>query len=327
MYKESINNRTTNEVWSASNIKKLTMRKVRASADDFQGTEEQYMAMSPDGTLDDFSIPMGQIFLGGLVGSPEYEAAMEWKNRGFSIEGIGEVRWDEEAEGLVNVETGEFVAKGVLFADSQETVDSISAEELDGFIIIIEGEIDIPERYRWYGASTWSDVEKLNEIIERHGLVLHGELFDYYNGNRSWGEFRASIAKEEFIDNSSNNFTLYPGYRFESGTFKFDAQYDNFRFSLRSSRKGTFDDVIISNIDINEFSSEWSYENIHGATLTLVQSEFISFIIADTETAFIVVFIHAGTTPIVDWEGATIHLAPGDLENFADLIDFSQLNS
>jgi len=381
MAKESINNVTASEVWSADNIKRLTMCKIRTLTEtqeqmvikkpfarslavaavcavlivgigataiatnvfgfrdlfiaepdlafsfyEFQGTEEQFMEISPDGTLEDFTIPQGQLFLAGFIGSPEYDAAMEWRDRGISIEGIGEVRWDEESDVFVNVETGEFATDGILFVDSQEMLDSMSAEELeefDGYTILFVG--DIPELYRGYGALTWMDVEKLKEIIERYGLVLHGELFDYFNGNRSWDEFQASIANEQFIDNSLNDFTLYPGYRWESGTFQFDAQYGDIWFSLRSSRKGTFDNVIITNLDITEFSDEWVYENVHGTTLTLVQSAHMSFIIADTESAFIVVSVHAGTTSRVDWEGATFRLMRSDLEHFADLIDFSQL--
>ncbi|MCL2828438.1 MAG: hypothetical protein FWD99_06835 [Oscillospiraceae bacterium] len=296
------------------------------SFDEFQGTEEQFKAMSPDGTLDDFAIPMGEMVLAGFAGSPEFEAAVEWLNRDRTIyiDGVG-VRWDQEADIFVNAETGTFFAEGIMTVENQETLDSIPPEYLEGYVVRLCERDDIPEVYQWHGASSWADVDKINEIIERHGLVLYGALFDYYNTNRSWEEFQASVANGSIIDNSGNNFTLYPGYRWESGTFQFDAQYGDIWFSLRSSRKGTFDTVMLTNMDMNAFSDEWAFENQHGTTLILVPGVNMSFIIADTGTAFIIVSIHAGTESRVDWEGATLRLTRSELEHFADLIDFGQL--
>ncbi|MCL2427125.1 MAG: hypothetical protein FWD05_12415 [Oscillospiraceae bacterium] len=295
--------------------------------DEFQGTQDEFKAMSPDGTLDDFTIPMDKMLLAGFAGSPEFEAAMEWINRGVYVDGV-EVRWDEETRVFVTVETGEFFADEIIIVDCQECcINGIPPEFLEGHAIIIVSDRDIiPEVYQWYGASSWSDVDKIHEIIERHGLVLYGELFDYWNENRSWNEFQESVANEPFIDNSDDNFTLHPGYRWESGTFQFEAQYDDIWFVLRSSRKGVFDTVIISNLDIDDFSDEWAFENRYGTPLILTQSANMSFIIADTETAFIVVTIHAGTQSSVDyWRGTTQHATRSDLEDFADLIDFRQL--
>jgi hypothetical protein len=236
------------------------------------------------------------------------------------------VRWDQESDTFVNSETGEFVVNGIMMVDSRETLDSMSPEELEGIYVIIESDLDsISDIYRWYGAASQAAVDLLHEIIDRHNLVLFGELFDYFNSGRSWDEFQASIAAGQFIDNSENSFTLFPGYRWESGTFQFDAQYGDMWFSLRSSQKGTFDTVMITNIDITDFTDEWVYENIHGTRLILAQGANQSFIIADTETAFIVVSVHAGTESRVDWEGATLHITRSDLESFADLIDFRRL--
>ena len=299
--------------------------------DDFPGTEEQYKVMNPDGTLGNFTVPTGNLLLSGFAGRPEFDAVMEWLNRDsvayVDIDGVSVgVRWDWEAEGFVNSETGEFVTKGIMVVDSQKTLDSLTPEELEDYIVILRSDLDeIPEVYRWYGVLSWGDVEKINEIVDRHGLVLYGEHFDYYSNNRSWDEFQASVANGQFVDNSGANFTLYPGYRWESGTFKFDAKYDGIEFSLRSSRKGTFDTVMITNIDINSFTDEWAYENVHGTNLLLVQSSNQSFIIADTETAFIVVSLGAETATGTDLNRATLHITRSELENFADMIDFRQL--
>jgi len=282
--------------------------------DDFEGTEEEYKAMSPDGSLDDFTVPMSNLLLAGFAGSPEFEAAMEWENRDriTYVDGVA-VRWDQEADIFVNAETGEFFAEGIMIVENQETLDSIPPEDLEGWVVIFESERDdIPEIYWWYGASSWADVDLINEIAERHGLVLYGALFNHY---RDWKDFQTSIANEPFIDKADDFFTLYPGYRWESGTFQFDAQYGDIWFQLRSSRRGTFDTVMISNIDISAFSDEWVYENIHGTSLLLAQSATQSFIIADTEIAFIVISLHAGNSL----------LTHSDLEHFADLFDFNQL--
>jgi len=291
--------------------------------DEFQGAEEQYKAMSPDGTLEDFTIPMNELLLAGFVGSPEFEAAMEWQNRDriTYVDGVA-VRWDQEADIFVNAETGAFFAERIMVVEDQETLDSMPPEDLEGWVVILESDRDdVPEVYQWYGASSWVEVDLINDIVERHGLVLYGELFHYYH----WAEFETGIASEPFIDDSDGSFTLYPGYRWESGTFQFGAQYGDIWFSLRSSRKGTFDTVMISNIDISEFSDEWVYENIHDTRLLLVQSAYQSFIIADMETAFITVSIHAGSGTGTNWDEATRFLTRSDLEHFADLIDFGRL--
>ena len=298
------------------------------SYDGFSGTEEQYRAMSPDGTLDDFTVTMNELLLAGIAGSPEYEAAMEWRTRDhfYYVDGIGKIRWDVESQTMVDAETGEYIADAIMYFDSQETLDSMTPEELEGLIVMLESEQDdIPELYRRYGANSLSDVEKINEITAKYGLVLYGELTDYYNNGRSWNEFQNSIAIAPFVDNSDNLFVLHPGYRWESGTFQFDGQYDGAGFQLRSSRKGVFDTVILGHIDLSEYSDEWVYENTHGTKLILVQSPDYSFIIADTETSFIVVSLHAGTFEKTDWDGVSIHLTPSGLENIANSIDFSKL--
>jgi len=286
------------------------------SFDEFQGTEEQFRAMSPDGTLNDFAIPMGEMVLAGFAGSPEFKAAMEWRNRDriIYIDGVG-VRWDQEADIFVNAETGAFFAEGIMTVENQETLDSIPPERLEGYIVRLCERNDIPEVYQWHGASSWADVDKINEIIERHGLVLNGALSEYYGNNRTWKEFQTSIANEPFIDNSNDVFTLYPGFKFETGSFNFDAQYGDIWFQFRSNRKGTFDTGALTNVDISIISDEWAFENKYGGTLILAQGVNMSFIVADTETAFIVVSIHAGTGL----------LTRSELEHFADLIDFDQL--
>ena len=232
--------------------------------DGFSGTEEQYREMNPNGTLDDFTVPMNELLLSGIVGSPEYEAAMEWRTRDFIIyvDGIGYVRSDKKTGSIINNETGEYVAKGIMIIDSHESLKSMPSNEANDYIIIVRDDLDdIPEIYRWYGALTQIDVDIINEITKKYGLILYGNLVNYYNENMSWGEFQASIANATFINNSENLFRLYPGYRWENGTFQFDGQYSGAWFQFRSSRKGTFDTVIISNIDIDDFTDEWVYKN------------------------------------------------------------------
>lgn len=282
-----------------------------------------------DAPLDDAEVPMSELLLAGFLNSPEYQAAMEWRNRNQSayvyLEGIGNVRWDEESAAFVHAETGAFVTKGIMTVENQETLDSLTPEELEDYIVILCRRDELPEVYQWYWASSWAEVEVIDEIAERHGLALYGEIFNYYHENRSWEEFQASIATEPFIDNADAAFTLHPGYRWEGGTFQFDAQYGDIWFQFRSNRKGVFDVVIAGHADRPAFTDEWVYENVHGTTLLLAQRADQSLILADTETAFILISIGAGTGTRTDWEGATLLLTPSDLEHFADLIDFSQL--
>ena len=165
----------------------------------------------------------------------------------------------------------------------------------------------VPEEYRDYRAYDMTMAEKIREITGKYGLSLFGKSTDL-----AQEALQASIANGPLFTDKSIRFG---GYLFESGTFQFDAEQGNLIFQFRSSRKGVFDNVFLNVGDIAQYA-EWNYTNAHGTPLLLLQSREKSLILLETDAAFIVVNVLAGTDGL---------FARGELEHLADLIDFGQL--
>ncbi|MDR2570481.1 MAG: hypothetical protein LBD23_09315 [Oscillospiraceae bacterium] len=179
---------------------------------------------------------------------------------------------------------------------------------------------DVPEPYQYYGAYTMEMVEKIREIINKHGLTLIGDLVD----TRTSEELHSIIAKEAFFKDDS---IWSVGSVYESGTFVLEGEYNEAPFYMRSSRKGVFDWVYMSGFDENSDYDEWVYENAFGKQLILVQGDYGSIIILDTETAFNVIIVYAGTQGCDMWTTDVPPFTRSDLEHFANLIDFEQLRT
>ena len=165
----------------------------------------------------------------------------------------------------------------------------------------------IPEPYRQYGAYSMEMVEKIREITDKYGLSLFGKMTDL-----AQEALQASIADGPLFTDDS---IWFGGYLFECGTFQFDAGFDEPLFQFRSSRKGVFDNVFLNIGNIANYN-EWNYKNAHGTLLLLMQSGEKSLILLETDTAFIVVNVMAGTDDI---------FARAELEHLADLIHFEHL--
>ena len=174
---------------------------------------------------------------------------------------------------------------------------------------------DVPREYWIYGAYSMEMVEKIHEILETYDLTLLGEMLDL----RTPEEFFSSIAYGPLFGDAS---IWGMGYLFESGTFGMDGFFDSIGFQIRASRKGVFDNVALNVGDMANIS-EWHYENIHGAALLLAQSAHQSLIFFESETTFVTVNILIGAEGN-EW-GLSAPFTPGNLEQFADLIDFGQL--
>jgi hypothetical protein len=236
------------------------------------------------------------ISLQGFFGSPEHSAALELRN-----------------SNLPDPFSGEQIA----IATSQEEYDSLTIEfGHSRRVILVENLDEIPMVYRNYGAYTWEMVEQVRYIAEKYSLTLLGDFIQY-----DWSDITLQwkISHNSFL---SDLITVYPGTLWESGTFLLDGVYDDIHFQIMSNRKGVLDGRLFPIDDIDNYS-HWSYKNAYGTPLLLLQSKYHSFIIADTDSAFIVVSIHAGSEVLVN-ENAHIPKAI-DLEHFANLIDFSQL--
>jgi hypothetical protein len=208
------------------------------------------------------------VSLQGFAGSPEHAAAVEWQD----------------------------------FINSYDVVAAAAAVDAT------EDWGGVPERYRHYGVFSLEMVAKVDEITEKHGLSLFGEMLELNNKD----EFLESIAFGPIFTDSRIEFM---GYQFSSGTFQFDG-WGLVDFQFRASRKGVFDNVFLNIRSVDDYT-DWNYNNAHGYELVLTQSGYKSLILLETDIFFIAVNIMAGTDSF----------SQADLENFADMIDFSQLRS
>jgi len=182
---------------------------------------------------------------------------------------------------------------------------------------------EIPEIYQFHGVYSFEMAYKLNEILERHNLVLRGAMLPYSNDFDNSGLSERIAHGAIFADNSVS----YNGVLFESGTFWLEGSYgdDGIMMSLHANRKGVFADVFMNIGDLSLFT-EWNYENTHGSQLLLTQSDYLSLMLLDTDVFFISVILHIGTKGS-SWDDSIPPFNRSDLEHFADLIDFGQIRT
>jgi len=74
--------------------------------------------------------------------------------------------------------------------------------------------------YVYYGAYTQEMVDKIDEIVEKYDLSLHGNMTTFDTTEA----FMESVAYGDFIGETN---TIYPGYMYEDGTFRFEGDIDN----------------------------------------------------------------------------------------------------
>jgi len=174
------------------------------------------------------------------------------------------------------------------------------------------------------------------EIAELHGLVFEdvNNHTDYNEINpNDFEPFLARIATESFLDEA---FETTPGFVYDLGSFSFTGYYGESSFNFNHTRKGTFHLAFSQVEDVSAFES-WEYTNIYGSDMFLMQDNRSSIILADTETAFIMITIHGGREPFLyeyskkwlsgdyDSEPVLIEISKETLEDLADMININYL--
>ncbi|MBR5115162.1 MAG: hypothetical protein IK101_07720 [Oscillospiraceae bacterium] len=185
--------------------------------------------------------------------------------------------------------------------------------DLDGSVLAKVGNDPTPwdEKYNYNGYLIYSQemADKLDEIAEKYGLVLH-------SGGNSWAgadELKAMVGDFTDIDRMS-------GYRYSDGTFGFDSRTDlegcgEVWFQLHRSMKGVLDTVGLNIFDASQYV-QWEYETACGKTVLLALGPDKALIFSDSEKSFVVVNVLSGSSQGVTQEA---------LERFADRFDFSML--
>jgi len=201
----------------------------------------------------------------------------------------------------------------------------LESYDRDGSIIseIGNSPTGFEDRYGFYLVYTQEMADKLEEITAKYGLRLHTRMEVVMPG--AWPTAAGNFCRE--------NVTIYSGYIYENGTFRFDGEaqlgagelkgYGTIEYQFSRSVRGTFDDVALNIGDISDFQ-EWGYETADGTPVTLgLGARNRSLILADLGDSFILVNVLTGEAGDDTFSSGPIGMA--ELEALADSFQFSAL--
>lgn len=201
----------------------------------------------------------------------------------------------------------------------------LESYDRDGSIIseIGNSPTGFEDRYGFYLVYTQEMADKLEEITAKYGLRLHTRMEVVMPG--AWPTAAGNFCRE--------NVTIYSGYIYENGTFRFDGEaqlgagelkgYGTIEYQFSRSVRGTFDDVALNIGDISDFQ-EWGYETADGTPVTLgLGARNRSLILADLGDSFILVNVLTGREGDGTFSSGPIGWA--ELEELADSFSFSAL--
>ena len=220
------------------------------------------------------------ISLQGFAGSPEYQAMLEWS---------------EFEHGY----------------------------DRDGAILRQVGNDPTPwdEKYSYNGYRVYSQemADKVDEIIDKYGLILH-------TGSSVSGDMTE-------LRNMFGAFTStdrWGGYYYEDGTFQFDGAddlgaYGPVDYQFRRTMKGVFDTVGLNVTDAEQYE-QWEYDTACGERVLLALGPNKALILADLENCFVAVNVLSGTDTVAFDSDAPGSLSKEALEQLADTFDFSVLS-
>lgn len=177
------------------------------------------------------------------------------------------------------------------------------------------------EEMKYYGlmCSTRAMADKVDELCEKYGLHLHGEVFHevpYADMCRLMG-FDSII--REGIDVEDSN---WGGRFYQDGNFYIESTLTlpgseepaSYIFNYSYNPKNAFDDVFVYIGDMEKFR-EWSYTTENGTELLLILGQRGAILASDREDAFISVNIDP------TWE--PFEMSKGEVEALAEIFDLS----
>lgn len=227
-----------------------------------------------------------EMSLSGYTGCKEYMAAAEWK----------------------------------AFAESYDPDGSILAQiDQEGSDAVV-----LDAKYDSYPVYTQEMADKIDEIAEKYGLTLHGNLKDmsFEDGNSVIGDFVITdYDHEEFSDDAYSS--ILGGYIYDDGTFSYDGIFNATagRFSVdyqfRRSAKGVFDPIFLNIGDIEDYQ-EQSLATDSGINLVAAISEYKSVLITEFESCYVHINVMGGTDMGITFD---------DLKDLANTFDFSVIKN
>lgn len=163
------------------------------------------------------------------------------------------------------------------------------------------------EKYGTYGVYSQDMADKVDEIVSKYNLSLHGKI---------------ESAEQQDLDEKYDvvmKDATYVGYCFPDGTFQVDGEFGKYDFQLRRTVKGVLDTVYLNVGMINDYE-QWEYKTASGKTVQLALSEDKAVILANLDDSFVTVNVLLTLS-----EDGPVPMSKADLENMADQINFATL--
>lgn len=198
----------------------------------------------------------------------------------------------------------------------------LEAYDRDGAIIrqIGNSPTGFERDYGLYQVYTQEMADKLEEIVSRYRLKLHGSMETVLP--TVWP---LAVGKDFLREGN----TAWSGYIYENGTFRYDGEaaldgYGIVEYQFSRNVRGSFDEVVLNIGDLTDFQ-EWGYRTADGTTVALgLGGRSRSLIIADLEDSFVLVNVLAGEEADDTFSSGAI--GREELEALADSFDFSTLS-
>lgn len=213
--------------------------------------------------------------------------------------------------GYTDTPEGRATAEWNVFLDGYDTM--AAAQDADRN----PGQLD--SKYALYKVYNREMADKLDEIVEKYGLILHTEIIDAYEHPEAMEDILKALG-----DNQA-----YSTYFFEDGTLHYDGEYylpDYGKVDYQFSRyvRGTFNEVILNVGDVSAYE-EWTYRTACGQAVTLALGPTKSLLLADLGDSFVTLNVLAGTETDPADIFSSGPISASDLEALADSFDFTKL--
>ncbi|MDO5400385.1 MAG: hypothetical protein Q4F17_05305 [Eubacteriales bacterium] len=174
-------------------------------------------------------------------------------------------------------------------------------------------------RYISYACYDRAMADRLDEILAKYGLELHGEWFHEVDMKDAYAllEIPGILRTEPLEEYSGGMFFQDGSFRVEGAFTPADCPWPHpVSFSYLYTMKHVFDDVFQS-MNADAVVDEWTYQTADGSQVLLVLGEKRAHIYADQTEAFVSISITNNDYP------TPFAMEKSELEAVADLFDFT----
>lgn len=177
-------------------------------------------------------------------------------------------------------------------------------------------------KYSAYQVYNQEMANKFQEILDKYGLQLMGEVHDCFLRD----EWAARVGGD-FL----GRVNMCSGYLYDDGSFSFDGDIPRpgtdelMDFQLRRSVKTSFDTTTLNIGDAADYE-QWTYKTASGETALLCLGPDKGLVLADFEDCFVTINVLSGAQEAFLPSQGQTPITRADLEYLADSIDLSLLH-